>query len=156
MSTASYTTLTVTSCRSEPCVPSGLNFKATAWWFRCTFFVSNYSVLRVAVKMTWRSFVVKCGNSRKSAHPPLWQTCKVLRPWALFRETTVLVFQAVSWNSNCPTNFWLFRSCSRCLYHNIKMLWKRIGVYYVRQLYYKWFLAQQYPDPSTKFSRFYT
>ena len=41
----------------------------------------------------WRgcSFVVKCGNSRKSIHPPLWQTCKVLRPWALFRETTVLI-----------------------------------------------------------------
>ena len=28
--------------------------------------------------------MVKCGNSRKSAHPPLWQTCKVLCPWALF------------------------------------------------------------------------
>ena len=31
-------------------------------------------------------------KSRKSAHPPLWQTCKVLRPWALFRETTVYAF----------------------------------------------------------------
>ena len=28
---------------------------------------------------------------RKSAHPPLWQTCKVLHPWALFHETTVCV-----------------------------------------------------------------
>ena len=35
--------------------------------------------------------MVKCGNTRKSAHPPLWQTCKVLHPWALFRKTTVLV-----------------------------------------------------------------
>ena len=34
--------------------------------------------------------MVKCGNSRKSAHSPLWQTCKVLHPWALFRETTVM------------------------------------------------------------------
>ena len=33
--------------------------------------------------------MVKCGNSQKSTHPPLWQTCKVLRPWALFCETTV-------------------------------------------------------------------
>ena len=38
-----------------------------------------------------RTFVVKCGNSQKSAHPPLWQACKVLRPWALFRETTVIM-----------------------------------------------------------------
>ena len=39
---------------------------------------------------TWRgcSFVVKCGNTWKSAHP-LWQTCKVLCPWALIGETTV-------------------------------------------------------------------
>ena len=36
-----------------------------------------------------RPFVVKFGNARKSAHPPLWRTCKVLHPWALFREITV-------------------------------------------------------------------
>ena len=28
--------------------------------------------------------MVKCGNSRKGAYPPLWQTCNVLCPWALF------------------------------------------------------------------------
>ena len=33
--------------------------------------------------------MVKCGNSRKSTHLPHWHTCKVLRPWALFHETTV-------------------------------------------------------------------
>ena len=27
---------------------------------------------------------------RMSAHPPFWAQCKVHRPWALFRETTVL------------------------------------------------------------------
>ena len=30
-------------------------------------------------------------NTWKSAHPPLWQTCKVLRPWALFHETMAYV-----------------------------------------------------------------
>ena len=40
---------------------------------------------------TWcgHSFVVKCRNSRKSAHPPRWQTCMMLRSWVLFQETTV-------------------------------------------------------------------
>ena len=33
---------------------------------------------------------VKCGNTRKSAHPPYWQTFNVLRPWALFRDTMVI------------------------------------------------------------------
>ena len=33
---------------------------------------------------------VKCGNTRKSAHPPYWQTFNVLCPWALFRETMVI------------------------------------------------------------------
>ena len=34
-------------------------------------------------------FVVKCGTTQKSVHPPLWQTCKMLplRPWVLFSET---------------------------------------------------------------------
>ena len=29
----------------------------------------------------------------KEHPPPFWQTCKVLRPWALFRETTVINIQ---------------------------------------------------------------
>ena len=33
--------------------------------------------------------VVKCENTLESIHPPLWQTCEVLRPWALIDETTV-------------------------------------------------------------------
>ena len=28
-------------------------------------------------------------HTPRATSPPLWQTCKVLRPWALFRETTV-------------------------------------------------------------------
>ena len=38
--------------------------------------------------------LVKCRNSRKSAHLPLCQTCKVLCPWALFHETTVFAITA--------------------------------------------------------------
>ena len=83
--------LTVTLCRSECCVPSGLDFEA-ARDSVVRYFVCNYLLrgLRVTVNMTWRSFVVKYGNSRKSAHPPLWQTCKVLRSWVFFREATVV------------------------------------------------------------------
>ena len=38
--------------------------------------------------------MVKCRNSQKSTRPPLWQTCKVLCPWMLFRETTVHSFSS--------------------------------------------------------------
>ena len=41
----------------------------------------------VAVNMTWVHFRAK---HSKEYPPPLWQTCKVLRPWALFHETAVL------------------------------------------------------------------
>ena len=64
--------LTVTSCCSECCVPSGLDFEP-----------AGDSVVR--------------GISRKSAHPPLLQTCKMLCPWALFRETMVY-----TWTVNEP------------------------------------------------------
>ena len=86
--------LTVTLCRSECCVPSGLDFEVNDDSV-VHYFVSNYLLggLRVAVNMTWALFRVKCWDTWKSAHPPLplWQTCKVLCPWALFRETTVRV-----------------------------------------------------------------
>ena len=62
--------LTVTLCRSECCVPSGLDFEA-AGDSAVRYFVSNYLLrgLRVAVlNMTWALFR-GCGNSRKSAHP---------------------------------------------------------------------------------------
>ena len=81
--TASYTMLTVTWCsRSQFCVLSGLNFE-----------VSGGSICFEGIKsletVHGLSFVVKCSNTQKSAQPPLWQTCKVLCPWALFRETTI-------------------------------------------------------------------
>ena len=37
----------------------------------------------------------QCGNTRKSTHIPLWQTCKVLHPWVLFRETTVSIVVSI-------------------------------------------------------------
>ena len=42
--------------------------------------------------LTWHgcSFVIKCRNTQKTTHSPLWQTCNVLRPWVLFCETAVL------------------------------------------------------------------
>ena len=35
------------------------------------------------------TLVVKCGNTQKSVNLSSWQTCKVLSPWVLIRETTV-------------------------------------------------------------------
>ena len=33
--------------------------------------------------------MVQCRSTWKSTNPPLWRTCKVLRPWVFFHETTV-------------------------------------------------------------------
>ena len=53
----SYTMLTVTSCRSECCVLSGLDFEATGDSV-VHYFVCNYLLqgLQVAVNMTWALF----------------------------------------------------------------------------------------------------
>ena len=40
-------------------------------------------------KQDGHSFVATCGNTQKSVHPPLCQTCKVLCSWVLFCETEV-------------------------------------------------------------------
>ena len=80
MSTASYTVLTVTLCRSECCVPSGLDFEAADCTLYCVqLFASraSYRCKHDAGALSWLN--VETVNSRKSAHPPLWQTCKVLR-----------------------------------------------------------------------------
>ena len=42
--------------------------------------------------MTWVHFHGQMRNSRKNAHPSLWQARKVLHPWALFCKTTVFLF----------------------------------------------------------------
>ena len=78
-------------------VPSGLDFEAAGGSVVC-YCLSNYLLRghRSRCKHDMGALSVKCGNIRKSAHPPLWQTCKVLRPWALFRETTVLWISNVS------------------------------------------------------------
>ena len=66
----SYTILTVTLCRSECCVPKGLNFEAAGDSI-VRYFVSNYLLrgLRVAVNTMW---VLFHGQMRKQSkeHPP--------------------------------------------------------------------------------------
>ena len=73
----SYTMLTVTWCCSECCVLSGLNFVATGGSVAC-YCLSNYLLWGHGVAINI------CGSNWKSAHPPLWRTCKVLCPWAIF------------------------------------------------------------------------
>ena len=78
--------LTVIWCHSECCVPSGLDIEAAGGSV-----VHYYNLLlwghQITGNMTWALFVVKCRNTQKSGHSPLWQTCKVLCPWALFHKT---------------------------------------------------------------------
>ena len=73
-------------------MPSGIDFEA-AGDSVVRYFVTNYLFrgLQVAMYMTWGSFVVR--KHSKVHPPPLWQTYKVLRPWALFWETTVEALQ---------------------------------------------------------------
>ena len=52
---------------------------------------SRIQAQQVVVNTKGRSFIVKCRSIQKSTHPPLWQTCKVLCPWVLFHETTVIL-----------------------------------------------------------------
>ena len=60
---------------------SGLDFEAAGGSARCMLFV--HRVRDVSVPF-------------KSAHPSLWQTCKVLRPWALFRARLDIAVQYYS------------------------------------------------------------
>ena len=74
---------------------------------------------------------LKYGNTQKSIHPPLWQTCKVLHPWALFCKTIVQVMvdttvltanmkhykTNIQWSLECPVSVetiltWCMRCCS--------------------------------------------
>ena len=65
----------------------------------CQDSTSNLLVIPLYVIFSLQLFALRASScckhdgalfrGRKSAHPPLWQTCMVLRPWVLFRETTV-------------------------------------------------------------------
>ena len=87
--TATYTTLTVTWCHSECCVPSGLNFEAIGG-FRCRLlFVQLFASRACKHDMSTHSWF----NSEtfEIAPTPLFgRLFKVLHPLVLFRETTVL------------------------------------------------------------------
>ena len=67
------------------------------WWFRCTSFCVQLFALRASGHckhdVGTHLWLIAETVERVPTHPPLWQTCKVLHPWALFRETTVYVKQ---------------------------------------------------------------
>ena len=99
--TASYTMLTVTftDCAIQSVVvPSGLDFEAAG----SSIVRSLHVCLIICFKgiespnMTWALFRGKCRNTQKSAHPPLWRSCKVLHPWPLFCKTTVYLLNQQS------------------------------------------------------------
>ena len=101
--TRNYTVLTVTWCCSECCVSSGLDFKA-----------ANGSVCTSLLVQVFASMTLsrcKCDISALSKHlkgrrpPPPFQTCKVLRPWVLFHETTLLDISTFAGTySHCYSN----------------------------------------------------
>ena len=67
----------------------------SCWWFCCRYLFVQLFASRVLSRCkTWhgRSFIVKCGNTQKSSHPPLWQTWNELHPRALIHETMVYVY----------------------------------------------------------------
>ena len=68
------------------CELSGLDFEAAGGSI-ARYYLSASSCCKH--DMHGHSSVVKYGTTVKSAHLPLWQTCNVLCPWVLFRETTV-------------------------------------------------------------------
>ena len=77
------------------CQLSGLDFEAAGVSVAC-FCLSASS--RCKHDMQGRSYIAKYETNVKNAHPPLWQTCKVLCPWALFRIAIEMsVDQIIYW-----------------------------------------------------------
>ena len=76
-------------------MPSGLDFKAAGdYVVRYTLFCVQLFASRALSHckhdvgaLSW----LNAETIERAPTPPLWQTCKVLRPSALFRETTVLL-----------------------------------------------------------------
>ena len=58
----------------------------------CMLSLSNTSANLWATSHCKQTRVVKCRNTWKNAHHFLWQACKMLCPWVLFRETTVYIY----------------------------------------------------------------
>ena len=88
-----HVTLWVTPPTSS-CPTLSADAELRDYLFHCMLFCVQLFALRALSRCkhdVGALFVVKCGNSRKSTHPLLWQTCKVLRPWVLFQETTANV-----------------------------------------------------------------
>ena len=72
-----------TRCPNEFCSGCGVSFKNPKVWK--TFDISGFCKCcqHDVGALSWLN--AETVERRKSTHPPLWQTCKVLRPWALFR-----------------------------------------------------------------------
>ena len=66
----------------------------SCWWFRCRLLFC-FEGIESPKKGYGCSFVIKCLNTQKSTHPPVWQACKVLCPWALFHKTTVVTSEVI-------------------------------------------------------------
>ena len=112
--TAIYTMLTVTWCHSECCVPSGFALKLLVFLLYIIIIICFEGIKLLE---TWhgRSCMVKCQNTQKSTHPPVWQTCKVLCPWVLFHETTVHAHVCMAvhqfWTTACMAIHVLINFC---------------------------------------------
>ena len=79
--------------QSVVCVLSKLHFEQSHWVAPLYVIIFCPIICFKGVKslstLHGRSFVVKYVSTRKSAHSPLCQTYKVLRPWTFFLETTL-------------------------------------------------------------------
>ena len=65
----------------------------SCWQLCCTLLLVQLFALRASSRCEYdigALSLVKCGSAWKSIHPSLWQTCKVLCPWALFHKTTAI------------------------------------------------------------------
>ena len=76
-------------------------------WLRCTLLFVFKGVESLDA-LSW----LHAETHWKSTHPPVWQTCKVLYPWALLCETTVFAYLQCSMYSPLTTG------------HN----WKKTGI----------------------------
>ena len=91
------------------------------WLTRACCSIADIALL-VYVNKGGRSFKVECGNTRKSAHPPVWWESKMQRPWADFRESTVTVMELLP--IQCLWRVWVslhvyclcVHACIRLLY----------------------------------------
>ena len=67
----------------------------SCWWFHCALLVVLLFTSRASSHCKYNMGALSwlfMKTLKKASTPPYWQTCKVLCPWALFRETTVYMY----------------------------------------------------------------